>query len=161
MRSHSNGSEQAYKRSSRASDTSSSLYSGDGDGPSLHDSSLIDSDDDNEYGTESVSTASQSTDPSSSPLPPPVSQSSSHPVIARLNSLLVVNMSCLTHSHSRSATGKFVYAGTRARVLLYSHYNELWLEIYVIAIHRIKIIGYNLCLVNHQSLALGQLSSAL
>lgn len=57
MRSHSNGSaEHAYKRSSRASDTSSSLYSGDGGGdPSLHDSSLLDSDDDADFGVESVS----------------------------------------------------------------------------------------------------------
>ena len=48
--------EHSYKRSSRASDTSSSLYSGEGDGPSQHDSSLIDSDDEGEYGAESVST---------------------------------------------------------------------------------------------------------
>ena len=43
-----------YKRSSRASDTSSSIYSGDGEHAN-HDSSLIDSDDDADYGAESVS----------------------------------------------------------------------------------------------------------
>lgn len=43
-----------YKRSSRASDTSSSIYSGEGD-IANHDSSLIDSDDDADYGAESVS----------------------------------------------------------------------------------------------------------
>ncbi|XP_067932600.1 rap guanine nucleotide exchange factor 2-like isoform X2 [Watersipora subatra] len=58
MRSHStaSGDQHSYKRSSRNSDTSSSFCSGEGDGPSQHDSSLIDSDDDGEYGTESAIT---------------------------------------------------------------------------------------------------------